>query len=86
MKGNGKLPAPPSEWRDLIEAGADEGTRDCSLARLDLLRRRIHSFVVRELLQSWNVTHCRPPLPQEDVERIVNSIAGKELRRRQAGG
>jgi hypothetical protein len=34
------------------------------------------------LLQSWNVACCTPPLPAADIERIVNSIAGKELRRR----
>jgi hypothetical protein len=31
------------------------------------------------------VTCCTPPLPAADIERIVNSIAGKELRRRSNG-
>jgi hypothetical protein len=75
---------PPSEWRELVK-GVAEGARDCSATRLTgyLLRRRIDAVVVLELLQSWNVTHCTPPLPAADVDRIVNSIAGKELRRRQ---
>jgi Bifunctional DNA primase/polymerase, N-terminal/Primase C terminal 1 (PriCT-1) len=71
------------EWRTLIE-GVGEGARDCSVARLagHLLRHRIDPFVTLGLLQSWNATHCTPPLPAADIERILNSIAGKELRRR----
>jgi Primase C terminal 1 (PriCT-1) len=49
------------------------------------MRRYIDPHVVLTLLQSWNITHCTPPLPTEDVERIVNSIAGKELQRRLHG-
>ena len=29
-------------------------------------------FVVLELMQCWNATRCRPPLPEEDVVRIVD--------------
>jgi Primase C terminal 1 (PriCT-1)/Bifunctional DNA primase/polymerase, N-terminal len=78
-------PAPPSQWRDLIK-GVAEGARDCSAAKLagHLFRRRVDPFVVLELLLGWNATHCTPPLPEEDIERIVNSIAGRELRRRGA--
>jgi hypothetical protein len=76
---------PATEWRDLVSNGAEEGTRDCSLARLagHLLRRRIDPVVVLELLKSWNTTHCRPPLPVADIERVCTSIAARELKRRQ---
>jgi Bifunctional DNA primase/polymerase, N-terminal/Primase C terminal 1 (PriCT-1) len=78
--------APSSEWRSLIE-GVDEGVRNCSLARLagHLLRHRVNAFVTLGLLQAWNATNCKPPLPTAEVEQIVNSIAGKELRRRGNG-
>jgi Bifunctional DNA primase/polymerase, N-terminal/Primase C terminal 1 (PriCT-1) len=74
---------PSPEWRVLIE-GVSEGARDCSIAKLagHLLRHRVDPFVALGLLDSWNATHCTPPLPAADIERIVNSIAGKELRRR----
>jgi hypothetical protein len=77
---------PSSEWRALIE-GVGEGARDCSLAKLagHLLRHHVDPFIALGLLQSWNATHCAPPLPAADIERIVNSIAGKELRRRSIG-
>jgi Bifunctional DNA primase/polymerase, N-terminal/Primase C terminal 1 (PriCT-1) len=78
-------PAPAIEWRDLVANGADEGTRDSSLTRLagHLLRRHVDPLVVLELLQIWNATRCRPPLAVQDVERICNSIAGRELKRKQ---
>jgi len=77
-------PAPASEWRTLIAAGVDEGQRDNAATRLcgHLLRRRVDPIVTLEILQLWNEARCRPPLPASDIERIVNSIAGKELKRR----
>jgi hypothetical protein len=77
---------PSPEWRTLIE-GVGEGARNCSLARLagHLLRHHINAFVTLGLLQAWNATNCNPPLPTAEVEQIVNSIAGKELRRRGGG-
>src|SRR5262245_1504652 len=76
---------PPTEWRELIR-GVAEGARDCSIARLAgyLLRRQVDPLVVLQLLQSWNATCCAPPLSAKDVDRIVNSIAGRELKRRGA--
>ena len=83
--GNGAALTPPSEWRALIASGVAEGSRDNTVAKVSgyLLRRYIDPHVVLELPQVWNIAHCTPPLPAEDVVRIVNSIAGKELR--QAG-
>jgi hypothetical protein len=64
--------------------GAAEGTRDCTVVKLagHLLRRRIDPFVVLELLQTWNATRCAPPLAAADIERVVASVAGRELQRR----
>jgi hypothetical protein len=80
------LPAPPSVWRELVEHGVAEGARDKSAARLAgyLLRRSVDAFVTLELLQIWNASKCAPPLPAGDIERIVASIAKKELKRRGA--
>jgi hypothetical protein len=83
--GNGALPS--SEWRELVQAIVAEGSRDCTITKLvgHLLRRRIDAVVVLALMQSWNATNCAPPLAEKDVERIVASIAGIELRRRRQG-
>jgi Bifunctional DNA primase/polymerase, N-terminal/Primase C terminal 1 (PriCT-1) len=76
---------PPAEWRTLVQ-GINEGARDCSLTKLSgyLLRRHVDPFVTLELIRSFNATRCTPPLPDKDIERIVSSVAGLELKRRQA--
>jgi hypothetical protein len=76
---------PPAEWRTLVK-GVAEGARNCSTARLagHLLRHHIDPLVVLDLLQCWNVARCAPPLPAKDIERIVDSIAARELKRRSA--
>ena len=81
--GNRGAATSPSEWRELVR-GVAEGARDCSTARLAgyLLRRRIDPLVTLQLLQGWNARSCTPPLPESDIERIVDSIAARELKRR----
>jgi Bifunctional DNA primase/polymerase, N-terminal/Primase C terminal 1 (PriCT-1) len=75
-----------STWYALVRDGVHEGQRNESIAKLSghLLRRRVHPNVVLELLQGWNAARCTPPLPERDVERIVDSIAARELKRRLA--
>jgi hypothetical protein len=77
---------PPSEWRELVSGGVSEGQRNDSLARLAGLllcpRVNLDVIVVRDLLLSWNTTHCQPPLDDAEVIAVVNSIAGREVRRR----
>jgi hypothetical protein len=83
-RGNSTIVAtPPSEWRELVK-GVAEGARDCSAAKLTgyLLRHRVDPYVALELVQVWNAARCTPPLPEEDIERIVDSISARELRRR----
>jgi len=67
--------------------GVSEGARDCTLTKLTgyLLRRHVDPFLTLELIRIFNATRCTPPLPDKDVERIVSSVAGLELKRRQAG-
>ena len=73
-----------SDWRALVRDGVGEGARDCTIAKLAgyLLRRRIDPVVVLGLMQAWNTASCAPPLSAADVDRIVDSIAGRELARR----
>jgi hypothetical protein len=64
-------------WRRLVREGSDEGRRNDTIASLagHLLRREVDAEVVLELLLAWNRTHCRPPLPDDEVQRVVQSIA-----------
>jgi putative DNA primase/helicase len=75
----------PGEWRHLTSSLVSEGQRNATMARLTghLLRRYIDPFVTLELLQAWNLAHCHPPLPADEVLRTVQSIAAREIERRQ---
>jgi Bifunctional DNA primase/polymerase, N-terminal/Primase C terminal 1 (PriCT-1) len=79
--------APPEEWVALLRA-IPHGQRNVSLARVTghLLRRNVDVDVVAELAHAVNAARCRPPLPTRDVDRIIDSIARAELRRRAAHG
>lgn len=83
-RAHGSAPTPPSEWRGLMADGVSEGQRDNAATRLCgyFLRHHVDALLVLEMLHLWNAARCRPPLPPEDIERIVNSISNKELRRR----
>ncbi len=82
-----KASSPPEQWREIV-AGAAEGTRNTSITRIAgyLLRHRVDPAVALVLLESWNETRCAPPLPKEAITRIVDSISGAELRRRNGHG
>jgi hypothetical protein len=77
---------PATEWRALVRDEIAEGRRNDTIARLagHLLRRYVDPHIVLELLLAWNAMRCKPPLDAADVSMTVNSIAGKELRRRSA--
>jgi hypothetical protein len=78
---------PVSEWRQLAADGVGEGERNAAVARLagHLLARDVDPHVVLELVRSWNQTRNRPPLPDNEVGRTVESIAALELRKRKGG-
>jgi hypothetical protein len=84
-----RVPTPSEEWIDIAANGLSEGSRNSELTRLAgyfLRRPNIDPLLLLELLQGWNLGRCNPPLPAEDVRKIVNSICGRELRRRNENG
>ncbi|MGE5336771.1 MAG: bifunctional DNA primase/polymerase [Gemmatimonadota bacterium] len=64
-------------WRNLVRQGVAEGERNSTLASLTghLLWHGIDPEVALELLLAWNQVRCRPPLPDEEVASVVQSIA-----------
>jgi hypothetical protein len=84
-QSNGTEPHSPEFWVQLTGQPVSE-YRDMAVARLSglLMRRYVEPRVVLELLLGWNAMRCNPPLSREEVVKIVDSIAGKELRRRSA--
>jgi hypothetical protein len=80
-------PVPASSWRALVCYGVTEGARNQTLAKLagHFLRRHIDPVVTLEMMAVWNAQRCKPPLDEAEVQTIVNSIAGREIKRRGAG-
>jgi hypothetical protein len=64
-------------WRTLIKEGVPQGQRNNTIASLSghLLWHGVDREVVAELMLSWNRVRCRPPLPDDEVLRTVQSIA-----------
>ncbi len=76
--------ATAESWRDLVRGGVGEGARNDTITRLagHLLRRFIDPLVALEFLFAWNEVRCRPPLTEDEVTIIVDSICGLEVKRR----
>jgi len=73
---------PLGHWRDLARQGVAEGTRNSTVASFagHLFWHNVDQEVVTELLLCWNRERCRPPLPDEEVIRTVESIARMHTR------
>ncbi len=79
---------PLAHWRRLVREGVAEGERNNTLASLTghLLWHGVDPEVALELLLAWNRMRCRPPLPDAEVARVVQSIARLHEREAGAGG
>jgi hypothetical protein len=86
--GDTPAPRPLSEWAATFAGPIAEGTRDSTLTTITgyLLRRSVGAGVTLEIIRAVNALHCQPPLSDCDLVRIVNSIAGKEMKRRAGFG
>jgi len=64
------------DWRRLVAEGVPEGQRNSTIASLTghLLWHRVDPAIALELLLAWNRLRCRPPLDDEEVVRVVESI------------
>ena len=78
LAASGTHPGHPlTHWRNLVADGVPEGERNSTIASLagHLLWHGVDAEVATELLLAWNRERCRPPLPDEEVVRTVESIA-----------
>lgn len=68
-----------AEWAELIRE-VSEGGRDETLTRVaGILFRKLPAAFAFEVLCVVNEARCKPPLDDRQVEKIANSIAGREL-------
>jgi hypothetical protein len=88
----GRRPAvPPEAWVALLRDGIPgprgdlSGRRNDTLTRLvgHLLSRDVDVDVAAELVHAVNAARCQPPMPADEVDRVIDSIARRELRQRQ---
>lgn len=81
--GSGGTATPVENWVRLIIEGVQEGQRNDTAARLAgyLLRHGLPPAVVSALMLRWNQVN-RPPLPDDELLRVVRSIAARDARRR----
>lgn len=64
-------------WRRIVREGVAEGQRNSVLASFTghLLWHGVDPEVALDLMLAWNQARCRPPLPDDEVARVVQSIA-----------
>lgn len=74
---------PLTHWRELTRRQIPEGERNNTIASLagHLFWHGVDAQVAFELLDAWNRQRCEPPLPAEEVARVVESIARLHERR-----
>ena len=81
-KGGERVAASPTEWKELFDSVAPEGSRNNTITRLAgfLIRRQVGVVNTGTLLCCWARTHCVPPLTEDEVTDIVTSVARSHLR------
>jgi hypothetical protein len=76
---------PPEVWQRFT-GGTIREYPDMAAAQVagHLLRRWVDPYLVAGLLHAWNHTYVRPPLPDDELRRILDRVARREDQRRDA--
>ena len=76
----------PEDWTRKIATTVPEGQRNSTLAEVaGYYFRYLPARVAQEAAFCWAQVKLDPPLPDQEVQRTIESIASRELRRRQGG-
>jgi hypothetical protein len=85
VAGSAEIMPPATDWAEFIRVGAAEGCRNDRMTRLvGMLMTRHDVLTVEQIALAINAMSFRPPLPPDEVETIVDSIAQAESRKRTA--
>ena len=65
------------DWDGFLNQPFPEGQRNVNLTKLVgyFLRKKLDGFLTLNLCHLINQSCCKPPLPEQEVVQIVNSIA-----------
>jgi Bifunctional DNA primase/polymerase, N-terminal len=82
---NAGIQTPPEVWQRLTGEAVREYP-DAAAAQVagHLLRRWVDPYLVAGLLRAWNATYVSPPIPDDELRRILDRVARREDRRRDA--
>lgn len=82
----GHLGHPLAHWRELVRSDIDKGARNNTIASLagHLLWHGVDAQLALELLLAWNRIRCRPPLADDEVAQVVESITRLHTRQETA--
>jgi hypothetical protein len=75
---------PPEVWQRLTEPVRDYPDAAAAQVAGHLLRRWVDPYLVAGLLHAWNQTYVQPPLPDDELRRILDWVARLEDQRRDA--
>ena len=68
----------PADWHREVP----EGQRNTELTRIaGSLLYKMSSADAWPMISAWNQEHCKPPIDDKDLEKIIKSIANKESRK-----
>jgi hypothetical protein len=76
---------PKPDWKRFAEEPIAEGKRHDqlrSLAGLLFYRLYRERHLAAQLIIAFNERRCQPPLPEDELERIVDHAAAREIQRR----
>ena len=84
-KGKGRT---LEEWHGLLAAPIPNGQRNDTLAAIvgRLLFDGVNPVLIRDIMQGYNLGRCEPPLPAQEVDSIIASVARTHVREQAAHG
>ncbi|PGR23026.1 DNA primase [Priestia megaterium] len=76
-----------SNYWHAVMRGVGEGKRNLTSTKIlgHLFRRYVDPYIILAVMEMWNKRND-PPLTEEELHKIINSISTKELKRRKGGG
>lgn len=83
IEGGDEITSEEVDWEGVITATTSEGARNETLTRLAghlLAPTAVSPEEVYLWLKLYSQAHCKPPLPEAEIKRIIKSIAAREHR------